>query len=156
MEGQIGERERIRELELEIAALPAGYISKKNIRGKIQQYYQWTENGKKKSKYVDDVAAAKLASDIEQRRELQKELQSLKKTLPSGMRKKSLSDRFKTSVITGDALMKFIEPVKSFRHRDCFKVLDNFLSKSEDSNNSSGKVLILYRSEEHTSELQSR
>ena len=64
MEGQIGERERIRKLELEIAALPAGYISKKNIRGKIQQYYQWTENGKKKSKYVDDVTAAKLASAI--------------------------------------------------------------------------------------------
>ena len=147
MEGQIGERERIRELELEIAALPAGYISKKNIRGKIQHYYQWTEDGKKKSKYVDDVAAAKLTAAIENRRELQKELQSLKRTLPPLQKKKSLStlfDRFKTSVITGDALKKFIEPVKLFKHRDCFTVLENFLSQGEGSNNSSGKVLILY------------
>ena len=37
-------------LDDEIAALPAGYISRKNIRGKVQYYLQWKEDGKLKSK----------------------------------------------------------------------------------------------------------
>ena len=42
------------QVQKEITELPAGYISKKNINGKTRYYLQWTENGKKKSKYVDD------------------------------------------------------------------------------------------------------
>ncbi|WP_287992955.1 hypothetical protein [Ruminococcus sp.] len=34
---------RAEDLEKEIAELPKGYISKKNIRGKIKMYHQWTE-----------------------------------------------------------------------------------------------------------------
>ena len=30
--------------------LPKGYISKKNINGRTYEYYQWTEDGKKKSR----------------------------------------------------------------------------------------------------------
>ena len=37
---------RIAMLEQEIAALPIGYISRKNIRGKVKLYHQWKENGK--------------------------------------------------------------------------------------------------------------
>lgn len=44
-------RDQIEALEMEIAALPAGYISRKTINGKVKLYHQWTENGKKKSKY---------------------------------------------------------------------------------------------------------
>ena len=47
-------RDQIEALEMEIAALPVGYISRKTINGKVKQYHQWTENGKKKSKYLDD------------------------------------------------------------------------------------------------------
>ena len=39
------------QVQKEIAELPAGYISKKNINGKTRYYLQWTEDGKKKSKY---------------------------------------------------------------------------------------------------------
>ena len=66
--------EKIRELEAEIADLPSGYISRKNIRGKIQHYYQWTEAGKKRSKYVDDSYAEELTAAIEKRRALQNKL----------------------------------------------------------------------------------
>ena len=38
--------ETIQELERQIAGLPIGYISKKNINGKTRYYHQWTENGK--------------------------------------------------------------------------------------------------------------
>ncbi len=40
-------KEKIQELERQIAALPIGYISKKTINGKTRYYHQWTENGKK-------------------------------------------------------------------------------------------------------------
>lgn len=55
-----------------ISELPIGYISKKTINGKTKQHLQWTENGKKKSKYVDDELAEELRAKIELRRELQK------------------------------------------------------------------------------------
>ena len=142
--------ERINELELEIAALPVGYISRKNIRGKIQQYHQWTEDGKKKSKYVDDNAAIELNVLIARRRKLQKELQALKKSLPEKS-KKSVFNRFKTNVLVKDSLKIFIEPVKAFKHRDCFKILENFIKHDKygyDSHanyySNSGKVFILY------------
>ena len=44
---------KIRELENEIATLPVGYISNKKINGKMQQYLQWTENGKEKKSIVE-------------------------------------------------------------------------------------------------------
>ncbi len=69
--------EKIRELGAEIADLPSGYISRKNIRGKIQYYYQWTEEGKKKSKYVDDSYAEELTVAIEKRRALQNKYRKL-------------------------------------------------------------------------------
>ena len=34
-------------LQKELEQLPAGYISRKNIKGKVQYYLQWRENGKK-------------------------------------------------------------------------------------------------------------
>ena len=47
-------KEKIQELERQIAALPIGYISKKTINGKTRYYHQWTENGKKHSQYLRD------------------------------------------------------------------------------------------------------
>ena len=48
MEEMTKEKE-IEALEKEIEALPVGYISKKNIHGKIRNYLQWTESGQIKS-----------------------------------------------------------------------------------------------------------
>ena len=52
----------------EKSKIPIGYISKKTIKGKIEHYLQWTEKGKKISKYVDDALAEELSSKIESRR----------------------------------------------------------------------------------------
>lgn len=56
------------QVQKEIAELPAGYISKKNINGKTRYYLQWTEDGKKKSKYVDDALVDDLRAKIERRK----------------------------------------------------------------------------------------
>lgn len=130
--------EKIRELEAEIADLPSGYISRKNIRGKIQHYYQWTEAGKKRSKYVDDSYAEELTAAIEKRRALQNKLKKMKKNLPKAKPARQ-QEYFRTNVLTGDALKKFVEPVKALKRRDCYSVLEDFFEESQ-----SGKLLILY------------
>ena len=59
--------DQIESLEAEISALPIGCISRKTINGKVRQYHQWTEDGKKRSKYLDDESAEQLRTLIEKR-----------------------------------------------------------------------------------------
>ena len=123
-----------------IAALPVGYISKKTINGKIKKYHQWTEDGKKKSKYLDDDSAAALGALIEERRILEQELSELKKALPDSLKKKSAAGYvFKTSVLIGDALKRYVDPIRNLQRRDCFAVLEDYLERGY-----TGKVFILY------------
>lgn len=132
--------ERIRDLEMAIAALPVGYISKKTINSKIKKYHQWTEDGKKKSKYLDDDSAAELGALIEERRILEQELSELKKALPDSLKKKSAAGYvFKTSVLIGDALKRYVDPIRNLQRRDCFAVLEDYLERGY-----TGKVFILY------------
>ena len=132
--------ERIRDLEMTIAALPVGYISKKTINGKIKKYHQWTEDGKKKSKYLDDDSAAELGALIEERRILEQELSELKKALPDSLKKKSAAGYvFKTSVLIGDALKRYVDPIRNLQRRDCFAILEDYLERGY-----TGKVFILY------------
>ncbi|MBQ9278980.1 MAG: AAA family ATPase [Lachnospiraceae bacterium] len=132
--------ERIRDLEMAIAALPVGYISRKTINGKIKKYHQWTEDGKKKSKYLDDDAASEMEILIEERRNLEQELRELKKSLPDSLRKKNIAGNvFRTSVLIGDALKRYVDPIRSLQRRDCFDMLEDYLEREY-----TGKVFILY------------
>ena len=131
---------RMAMLEQEIAALPIGYISRKNIRGKVRLYLQWTENGKKKSKYLDDDTAAELSVLIEKRRSLEKELRELRKQLP---KQKSTTVEetytFRSDVLIGKALKPLAESVRGFERRSCYTELESYLERSYP-----GKVFILY------------
>ena len=95
--------EAIQELERQIAELPIGYISKKNINGKTRYYHQWTENGKKRSKYLRDGEMEPLQEQIEQRKSLQAELKKLQAGMPK-QRQPKLD--FETSVIIGRGLAR--------------------------------------------------
>ena len=131
---------RIAMLEQEIAALPIGYISRKNIRGKVKLYHQWTENGKKKSKYLNDDTAAELSALIEKRRSLEIELRELRKQLPKQKRATEENTyTFKSDVLIGKALKPLAESVRGFERRSCYRELENFLEQSYP-----GKVFILY------------
>ena len=70
--------DQIESLEAEISALPIGCISRKTINGKVRQYHQWTEDGKKRSKYLDDESAEQLRTLIEKRKELQRQLRLIR------------------------------------------------------------------------------
>ena len=131
---------RIEMLKQEIAALPIGYISRKNIRGKVKLYHQWTENGKKKSKYLDDDTAAELSALIEKRRSLEKEMRELRKQLPK-QKHATAEDTytFKSDVLIGKALKPLAESVRGFERRSCYAELESFLERGYP-----GKVFILY------------
>ena len=134
-------REQIARLEAEISVLPIGYISNKNIHGKIKKYHQWTENGKKISRYLDDETAAELAVLIVQRRELQKELKKLKAMMPKENKSVAMKApyAFKTNVAIGDGLKSYIQFVSGMKHRECYIKLTDYLYRD-----ASGKVFILY------------
>lgn len=70
--------EQISELTAQITELPKGYISQKAINGKVYYYHQWSENGRKKSKYLKDDEIESLSKEIEKRKELQEQLKLLR------------------------------------------------------------------------------
>lgn len=129
-------KDAIEALEAEIAALPIGYISKKTINGKIRFYHQWTENGKKKSKYLDDETAAELRILIEKRRGLEQQLKTARALAPKpGLQRKSAKavHSFQTSVSIGNALARFVKPVIGYRRRDGFAKIEDYLYQESDS-----------------------
>lgn len=120
--------ETIQELERQIAGLPIGYISKKNINGKTRYYHQWTENGKKHSKYLRDGEMEPLQEQIEQRKSLQAELKKLQTGMPK-QRQPKLD--FETSVIIGRGLTAMSQGVENWGRRDCFAQLEDYLYSPE-------------------------
>ena len=163
-----GIEKRIRQLEKEISELPRGYISRKTIGGKIRKYYQWTEDGKKKSRYLKDEAASDLEELIDLRREKQQELKTLKQQFPekqtdidpysslSYMKRQGKGsygafylaeegasyngvNSARSEIIIGESLEEFIAPIRKFKKRDCFGELKSYLE-----NGPAGKVFVLY------------
>ena len=123
-------RKELVELEQKLAELPVGYISKKTIAGKVRYYLQWTENGKKKSKYVDEALVGTLRSQIEERRQLQARIKEIKALLPNiAVKPKQLANelQFQTNVIVGERLQSFFGSVAGYKKRACFSELQNYL-----------------------------
>jgi len=67
----------IKKLELRIAKLPKGSITKKVIQGKERYYLQWREADKVKSRYLSSAELPVLSAQIAQRKELQQKLVEL-------------------------------------------------------------------------------
>ncbi len=114
----------------EISELPIGYISKKTINGKTKQYLQWTENGKKKSKYVDDELAEELRAKIERRRELQKREKELTFMLPKPKKneqEKKETHVFRTDVMLGENLKSYVQTVANYKKRSLYKNICDYV-----------------------------
>ena len=119
------------QVQKEIAELPAGYISKKNINGKTRYYLQWSEDGKKKSKYVDDSLVDDLRAKIERRRELQKREKELTFMLPKPQkterRKEETKHVFKTDVMLGENLKSYVQTVANYKKRNLYKNICDYV-----------------------------
>lgn len=126
--------ERIAEIEREIAFLPAGGVSKKNVHGKVYYYHRITQNGKRMEKYVKAEDVDELKSNIEKRKKLEKELKKLKQYMP---KEKNLD--FKTKVIVGNRLKSLVSITRNYKKRECIQMLRDYIFKDIDD-----KVFILY------------
>ena len=128
---------RAAKLEQQISNLPAGSITKKAVNGKEYFYHRWTENKKRREKYIPMDEVENFRVQIEQRKELEQELKMLRKHLP---KTKSVNSAvFTTNVRAGEELRSFAASVRGYRKRECFMQLHDFVyGKQQD------KVFILY------------
>ena len=128
---------QIADLEQQIAELPAGFVTKKTINGNVYFYHRWTENKKRREKYIPADELENFRAQIKRRKELEQELKALKKQLPKA--KSANLSAFTTNVRTGEALRSFAASVRGYRRRECFRQLHDFVyGKPQD------KVFILY------------
>ena len=116
--------ELIRLLEERIENLPKGYISKKNINGKVQHYLQWKENGKVKSKYIRDEELEELQGQIEERKRLQSRLKEKKAKY---MSKNKKNTKYETNVTIGNKLIRMVKKVSGLEKRDIFEQITKYL-----------------------------
>ena len=128
---------RIRYIQEQISQLPKGNITYKSIRGKKYAYLQWTENGKQRSRRVKDDELQELSERIEERKALEKKLKEAPdpKIMPEIMQE----EFFFSEVKCGQELLDFIDPIRSYKKRECFTKLRDYVY-----GNSTDRVFILY------------
>ena len=128
---------RVAELEQQISNLPAGSITKKTVNGKEYFYHRWTEDKKRKEKYIPVDEVDNFHAQIEQRKKLDQDLKALKKQLP---KTRSMdASMFTTNVRTGETLRSFAKSVRGYRRRECFQQLCDYVYGDPQD-----KVFILY------------
>ena len=136
------ERERIKN---RIQELPKGGITFKKINGKPYAYYQWTENGKQRSRRVKDEELDSLAERIAERKELQARLVLLNEKdreyayYASDNIHKYVSLGTNLPIRIGNELASFSEKTADKKKRECFNTLRDYVYGDD-----AGKVLILY------------
>lgn len=129
---------RINEIEEQLAKLPVGTVVYKKINGKKQPYLQWRENGKTVSKYIKTEDREKTLAEAALRKQLSEELKQLKASVPNIPVQPTLPS-FKTNVVYGTDLERQTSGVKSFKKRDCYRLLNRYLTGEM-----YGRVCVLY------------
>lgn len=131
---------RIDDLEREIAVLPQGNITVKNIKGKDYYYHRIINNKKRTETYIPFDQVEELRTQIDKRKALETELKELKRLLPDSAKDASVSSsEFNTLVRIGKALRAQIASVKKYKKRECISILRNYIFGEL-----SEKVFILY------------
>jgi hypothetical protein len=134
---------QISDLEREIALLPKGSITKKNVHDKEYYYHRVMRNGKRTEYYIKFEDVPELKEKIEKRKSLEKELKELKRKVQSSQTsalKKGLRNlSFKTNVRTGKQLEAQISLTKSYKKRECISILHDYIFGPQQD-----KVLIIY------------
>ena len=130
--------QRIRKIEEQLATLPVGTLVYKTINGKKQPYLQWGENGKVKSQYVKIAEREKTIAAVELRKQLAEELKQLKASSPN-LSSGNGQAPLKTNVVYGEDLERLVSGVKSFRKRDCYRLLTRYMTGTM-----YGRVCVLY------------
>ena len=130
---------RMAELKRQIEMLPAGSITKKTVNGRVYFYHRWTEEKKRREKYIPAEEVDSFREKIEHRKALEKELKALQKQLPVQARPSAPAYSFTTNIRTGEALRAFSASVRRYRRRECFRQLHDYIYGEPQD-----RVLILY------------
>ena len=118
---------RIADLEQQIAELPVGSVTKKMVSGKEYFYHRWTENKKRREKYIPMEEVDSFREQIEHRKALEKELKTLQAQLPRKSVSAVSAQTFAANIRTGEELRTFSASVRRFRKRDCFRQLHDYI-----------------------------
>lgn len=113
-----------------------GGITYKTINGKRYAYYQWTENGKQRSRRVKDDELAELAAKIAVEKAKKA---STKMMVAETSIAYSAAPQFKTDIKTGAQLVNFCKSVSKWEKRECFGSLHDYIYGE-----SNDRILILY------------
>ena len=117
-----------------------GGITYKTINGKRYAYYQWTENGKQRSRRVKDEEFAELAAKIAAERAQKESLRGiLQGVVAEPVAAYSATPNFKTDVKIGAQLPRFFASVMKWKKRECFAALHDYIYSENND-----RVLILY------------
>ena len=130
---------RMAELKRQIEMLPAGSVTKKTVNGRVYFYHRWTEEKKRREKYIPAEEVDSFREKIEHRKALEKELKALQKQLPVQARPSAPAYSFTTNIRTGEALRAFSASVRRYRRRECFRQLHDYIYGEPQD-----RVLILY------------
>lgn len=119
---------KIEELENQIGELPIGSISTKTVNGNLYYYHRWYENRRRKEKYIPAEDLPALQEQIEKRKELEAELKILRKKAPKTEKTtKAAAHDFVTHIRIGERLRAFSDSVRSYKKRECFQELQDFV-----------------------------
>lgn len=113
-----------------------GGITYKTINGKRYAYYQWTENGKQRSRRVKDDEFAELAAKIAVEKAKKA---SAKMIVAEPSIAYSAAPQFKTDIKTGALLVNFCKSVSKWEKRECFGSLHDYIYGENND-----RILILY------------
>ena len=130
---------KIADLEQQIAELPAGSVTKKTINGNAYFYHRWTEDKKRREKYIPAEEVDSFQKQVERRKALEKELKVLQKQLPKKSVSAATAHTFATNIRAGEALRTFSASVRRYRKRECFQRLHDYIYGEPQD-----KVFILY------------
>ena len=120
-----------------LSTLPKGGITKKTIKksnGKeyVYLFLQWTENGKQKSRSLKKEEIEIIQKQLDERKKLER-------ILSSGNFVEDSNLDFNTQVTIGSNLVSLVEQVKTYKKRDGYKLLEDYVYGTY-----RGKVFILY------------
>ncbi|WP_026525724.1 AAA family ATPase [Butyrivibrio sp. MB2005] len=129
------------EISNRIRSLPKGYVTQKIINNKTYFYHQWKDdNGKMHYDSISEDDAVILRGGIEERKNLQKQLKSIGKSIGRnivselkepgpvfGVSSMPLDYDFEVNAIYGNALRNMADGALGFKKRDCLHIIEDYI-----------------------------
>ena len=131
----MGNIEDISRMQRELATIPKGCISHKQINGKVYCYRQWAEDGKTRSEYLSPDEAERFKGQIARRRELKRQLSRFAKESETQADAPVSTMEIKSGV----ALANWAREAATWERRDKFKNIMKYLRWKTES-----RVCIIY------------